>query len=94
MLTITSRALSVIRRVTAHPALDRASGLRIAPAIRPDGPLQVRAAHAPEDDDHVLERDGGRVFLAPGVTERIDGGDLDAQKGPNGQVQFVLRGAS
>ena len=43
MLTITSQALSNIRRVTAHPALDTTSGLRIAPATRPDGPPQVRA---------------------------------------------------
>ena len=42
----------------------------------------------------MLERNGGRVFLAPGVTERISGGDLDAQTGPQGQVQFVLRRAS
>ena len=94
MLRISSRAQSVIRRVTDHPALEPTSGLRIASGTEPDAPLQVRAVHAPMSDDRVLERHGGRIFLGPGVAERVAGGDLDATTEADGRVHFVLRSAS
>ncbi len=91
MLRITSRALTIIRRVTGHPSLAPTAGLRIAQGEEPDAPLQVRAAPEPEAEDQVAERDGGRIFLGPGVAEQIADSDLDTTTDDDGRVQFVVR---
>ncbi len=94
MLRITSRALTIIRRVTDHPSLEPMSGVRIAQGTEPDAPLQVSAVAAPMREDRVVERDGGRIILGPGVAEHVAGGDLDTTTGSDGRVHFVLRAAS
>ena len=43
MLTISSRAMAVIRRVTDHQLLDRRSGVRIARTSSTNDALQVSA---------------------------------------------------
>lgn len=93
MLTITTNALAVIRRVTGHPTLEAASGVRIA---RRDGPartLQVRAVNGPHPGDRVVEREGARLILGPQAARQVDGRTLDARTDPHGRVQFVLRTA-
>ena len=94
VLTITSEALAVMRRVTAHPTLEPTSGLRIARGDEPSAPLRVRAVPSPHPGDEVVERDGGRLFLGPGAGRRIEGGELDAVTEADGRVQFILRPAA
>jgi|GEM_PF-4553282 len=94
MLTITPEALTVIQRVTGHPALEPTSGLRIAPPAEPDAPLRVRAVNGPRPGDSVLERQGGRLYLEPEAIPRLEGAELDAVTGDEGRVQFILRAAS
>ena len=100
MLTITPRAMTVIRRITAHPKLSPSSGLRIAPRgelQRGDGSdatLGVQIVRGPQAQDRVVEQEGGRLYLAPSVTERIAGRELDAVTDAHGRVQFVSRTAA
>lgn len=91
MLTITSRALAVIRRVTGHQKLDRASGVRIARAGARSDKLQVSAVDGPDSGDTVVERDGARLYLGPEAAERVEGGELDAHDQGGDRVQFVLK---
>ncbi|GAB3242096.1 Fe-S cluster assembly protein HesB [Nocardioides dilutus] len=93
MLSITPRALAVLRRVTAHPKLTPTSGLRIAPHEAPSRPMQVRAVSGPHPDDRVLEQDGARLYLGRGADVQVEGRELDAVTDDEGRVQFILRSA-
>jgi Fe-S cluster assembly iron-binding protein IscA len=92
MLTISPKALAVIRRVTAHPRLQVTSGLRIGRRHSSRTPLEVRAVPRPRPGDRVVEHEGARLFLGPDAAQRLDGRELDAVTEPDGRVQFVLRG--
>ncbi len=94
MLTITPQALAVIQRVTAHPALEPTSGLRIARRAEPAAPLLVRAVDCPEPGDRVLEREGARLYLGSDIARRLDGRRLNAVTDDVGRVQFVLEAAA
>ncbi|KQW50932.1 hypothetical protein ASC77_25065 [Nocardioides sp. Root1257] len=98
MLTITPRALHVIQRVTANPRLAVTSGIRIAlpenDGAAPQAPLEVRIVQRPQADDQVVERNGGRLYLAPDVVHRITGRQLDAVTDEVGRVHFVARTAA
>lgn len=91
MLSITPRALAVIRRVTAHPKLKLSSGLRIAHPDEPSKPLLVGAVADPTPGDQVLEEGGARVYLGPGTEAQVEGRELDAVTDSDGRVQFILR---
>ncbi len=91
MITMTSRARSVVRRVTGHRALSARSGLRIARGQSPEGPLQVEATPGPEPRDTVHEREGARLFFGPGTASRLRGRTLDAVTEKTGRVRFVLK---
>ena len=92
MLTISSRAMAVIRRVTDHQLLDRRVGGEDRPCERGTGDaLQVSAVDEPESGDAVVERDGARLYLGPEAAERVEGAELDARDEGGDRVQFVLR---
>lgn len=91
MLSITPRALAVMRRVTAHPTLKLTSGLRIAHPAEPSKPLLVGVVADPTPGDRVLEESGARLYLAPGANAQVEGRELDAVTDSDGRVQFVLR---
>ena len=93
MLTITTNALTIIRRVTGHPKLKETAGVRIARQDAPGAPLGVRVVHGPRPGDSVVERDGARLYLGPEAASRVDGRELDALTEPDGRVHFVLRAA-
>jgi iron-sulfur cluster assembly protein len=93
MLSITPRALAVVRTVTAHPRLRPTSGLRIARRDEPSRPMQVRAVPEPLPGDLVVEQDGARLFLGPGADVQIEGSELDAVTDTEGRVQFIRRSA-
>jgi Fe-S cluster assembly iron-binding protein IscA len=91
MLSITPRALAVIRRVTAHPKLKWTSGLRIAQPDEPSKPLLVGAVADPAPGDQVHEEGGGRLYLGPGAEAQVEGCELDAVTDAEGRVQFIVR---
>ncbi|MFZ2012718.1 MAG: Fe-S cluster assembly protein HesB [Nocardioides sp.] len=93
MLTMTPKALSVVRSVTAHPRLGANSGLRIASRRATSQPLQVGAVSGPRPGDRVVERDGARIFLGPVAARQIAGRRLDVMKEPNGRIHFVVKNA-
>jgi Fe-S cluster assembly iron-binding protein IscA len=93
MITMTRRALAVIRKVTANPRLDPNSGLRIAKTNQKSTQLQVRTATGPSAGDEVIERHGARIFLGPGAVWRVQGRLLDAVTERGGRVHFVLMDA-
>jgi iron-sulfur cluster assembly protein len=89
MLTMTPKALSVVRKVTAHPRLGESSGLRIA--AKPEVvPLQVGAVSKPRPGDEVVERDGARIFLGPAAVRRIRGRHLDVVSERDGRIHFIV----
>lgn len=90
MLTISPRALDVIRQVTGHPALSPSSGLRIARRPDPSQLWEVRAVEGPDAGDSVVEFRGARLLLGPGTRQRLENGRLDAFTDAAGRVQFVL----
>jgi Fe-S cluster assembly iron-binding protein IscA len=94
VITITPRALSVVRRVTDHPRLNPGSGLRISTQPGPDAALEVRIARQPEPEDRIVERDGGRLYVGPSAVDRVDGRELDAVTDADGRVHFVTRRAA
>lgn len=94
MLTITPEALSTLRRVSAHPALGPASGLRVAARPDPSAPLEVCAVRRPRPGDKVVARHGGRLYLDTVAARRVEDRELDAVTDRNGRVQFVVRDAA
>jgi Fe-S cluster assembly iron-binding protein IscA len=88
MLTITNKALSVVRTVTAHPKLDESSALCIAQqrGTRLPG---VRAVERPQPGDVVTERSGGRVYVGPNAVRRLRGKTLDVRKDSEGRGDFL-----
>lgn len=93
MLSITPRALAVMRRVTAHPKLEPTSGLRIATNAEGARAMRVGAVSSPRPGDRVLEHQGARLFLGPGAAPAVEGCELDARTDGEGRVQFILRNA-
>ena len=91
MITMTSRARAVVRRLTGHRALSAGSGLRIARGPSADAPMQVAASAGPEPQDELVEGDGARLFIGPGAVERLRGRTLDAVTEKTGRVRFVLK---
>ncbi len=94
MVAISSDALTVIQRVTGHPALRSTSGLRIADRALDGTRLRVGVANGPRRGDKVLERQGGRLYLDPAAAERLEGKRIDAVTDDDGKVQFILRPAT
>ena len=93
MLTMTSKALSVVRAVTAHPKLDASSGLRID---QQGGKRQlaVRVVKRPRPGDVVIERSGARVYVGPVAARRLRGRVLDARRDAEGRFEFLLKAAA
>ncbi len=94
MLTISNRAMAVIRRVTDHKLLEGRSGVRIARASSRSRKLEVRAVDEPAPGDEVVEHDGARLYLGPEAAEQVEGAELDARDEGEDRVQFVLRSDS
>jgi iron-sulfur cluster assembly protein len=93
MLTITEKALGLVRRIPDNPMLPATAGLRIS---RPrgattSGRLRVEATAEPMPGDKVLDYDGGRVFLGRHAFEALKGKLLDARHDAKGRIEFLVR---
>ncbi len=91
MISMTSRAHRVVRRVTAHKKAGRRSGLRIAARARRSQTLGVGTVSQPEPGDRVVERDGARLYLDSEAEPRVEGHLLDAETDDSGRIHFVVR---
>jgi Fe-S cluster assembly iron-binding protein IscA len=87
---VTPEATDVIKRLAAAP---QAEGVRISTAPQSlDGRgagLEVELASGPDAFDHVVEAEGARIFLGPGVVDALDGKVLDAEV-EDGEVRFAV----
>jgi iron-sulfur cluster assembly protein len=90
MLNLTTNAASAIRSIADRTERPADAGLRIASDAPGSGRLTVSAAVQPEESDHVVEKDGARVFLAPLAAALVDDQLLDAEVGGQGTVEFSL----
>lgn len=73
-IEITDEAIEVLRRSLSLGGVDPARGgvrLRAARTLGGGVDIQVELADGPMDREEVLERDGVRVFVDPGVTQEI-----------------------
>ncbi|HKA85172.1 MAG TPA: hypothetical protein VKD21_14965 [Acidimicrobiales bacterium] len=92
MLDLTDNAASVIRSIAERPESPDDAGLRVAAGGEGSGRLTVAAASGPQEGDHVVEKEGARVFLDPQAAEILDDKVLDAQVGNEGGVEFLVSG--
>jgi len=92
MLEFTDDAENVLQRIPDEYAEPDDAGLRIDVDEESDG-LQVARVASSEPDDHVVDRDGARVFVAPEAAERVEGKELDAELDARGRIEFRTREA-
>jgi iron-sulfur cluster assembly protein len=90
MLDLTTSAASAIRSIADRGDMPEDAGLRITGEAAGSRRLTVSAAAQPEEGDHIVEKQGARVFLAPEASALVDDQVLDAQVGEQGTVQFSL----
>ena len=89
MLTLTEDAAATIRSLMNRHEMPEGCGLRVAGASDGDG-LAISATDAPEEGDAVVESEGARVFVDPGIAPRLDDKVLDAGTGDDGRIHFRL----
>jgi iron-sulfur cluster assembly protein len=82
MLTVTAAAARAITALVTEHHMPDSAGLRIAPqsqSSRAQG-LGLSIARAPADDDTVLESQGARIFLSPGLVYDLHEQQLDVDE--------------
>lgn len=80
MFELTSRAAAALAQRRALNGLGESTAIRISTAKTQDGSgpgYRLRFASDPSPDDHVLESEGTKVFLAAGLAEPLGGSVLD-----------------
>jgi Fe-S cluster assembly iron-binding protein IscA len=73
-IEITEEAVEVLRRSLELGNVDAATGgvrLRTARALGGGVDVQVELADGPLEGESIVERDGVRVFVDPGLTEAV-----------------------
>lgn len=78
MITLTGRAVEVIRNLTAQRGLSEDAGLRIAQQGYA-GSLGLAMCSCPQAGDEIIETEGARVFLQETAAAMLDGRVLDAR---------------
>jgi Fe-S cluster assembly iron-binding protein IscA len=92
MLVLTDAAAEVVKSVTITPETPDGAGVRIATAPVPENPaaLRLTATTGPEENDHVIESAGARVFVEPQAAAYLEDKVLDAQVDAQGNPHFSL----
>jgi Fe-S cluster assembly iron-binding protein IscA len=90
MLMLTEDAAATIRSLMDRHEMPAGCGLRVAGAADGGDGLAISATDAPEEGDAVVESDGARVFVDPGVAPRLEDKVLDAGTGDDGRIHFRL----
>ena len=88
MLTITNKALSVVRGVTAQPKLDESSALRIA-QHRGSRLPGVRAVERPHLATSSPSVPAGVSYVGPNAVRRLRGKPLDVRRDSEGRVDSL-----
>jgi iron-sulfur cluster assembly protein len=88
MLTMTSNAADVVKKIVEQNVADHDAGLRISRAA--DESLALTPVPGSEPGDQVVEESGARVFLDEGAASVLDDKVLDATVGADGSVQFAV----
>jgi iron-sulfur cluster assembly protein len=94
MLTVTKRAVDLLKATKAAQGVEESSGIRIRRDAMPDGPgksgigLQISDEPRPGDDE--LEQEGLRIFVEDVLIDQLDGRTLDVRDSDEG-LEFVFR---
>ena len=87
MVTMTHSATEKVQDFIQEHGVDDDVGLRVA--VLPGGcsgfQYRLNLADAPEDDDEVLEMNGGRLFVDPFSAQYLDGVQIDYVSSMMGQ---------
>lgn len=89
MVNLTENAKAAITGITAQAELPATGGVRLAMTEANDQ-VEMSLAPEPENDDHVIEEDGARLFVDATAAELLTDHALDAEQGPEG-IGFELR---
>lgn len=87
---MTETATDVVKKITEQTANADAAGLRISKQGAEADSFALAPVEAPEPGDHVLEKNGARIFLDEGAAVTLDNQVLDAQIDQEGGVQFAV----
>ncbi|GAA2875176.1 hypothetical protein GCM10010517_36020 [Streptosporangium fragile] len=90
MLTLTDTAAQVIRDLSAQVTDSPETGVRISSQGGEAGSLVLSIVEHPEAADQVVESEGARIFLDPGVVDILDDKSLDADVDEGGGVAFLV----
>jgi Fe-S cluster assembly iron-binding protein IscA len=93
MLTITHDAAALLANQRAEMGAPDSYGVRLS-APRPEAgeaELVIAFTPGPSPGDQVTEQEGLRAFLAPEVSEQLEGATLDATPTDGLPAQLVLR---
>ena len=89
MLSLSTSALPVIKRLASRAADPDRAGIRIAEGQDPDS-LSLEVCHGAAAGDAVLLHGGARVFVAPAVSPRLEDLELYAVA-KEGRLHLALR---
>jgi Fe-S cluster assembly iron-binding protein IscA len=80
MLTLTPDATAAVARIRSQRGLPDEYGLRLYTSANADGrrSIQVQLVDAPIEGDEVAASNGANVFVAPELSDALDGRVLDA----------------
>jgi iron-sulfur cluster assembly protein len=94
MLTVTKRAVELLKATKAAKGVEENSGIRIRRGAMPDDSekigigLQISDEPRPGDDE--LEQEGLRIFVEDALIDPLDGRTLDVRDSEEGP-EFVFR---
>ncbi len=91
MLTITREAAEAIKGIISETDLPEQAGLRISARSmgQQEAVLELSVALDPEGSDHVIDREGIKVFIEPQAASFLDDKRLDALVQREG-IQFTI----
>ena len=94
MLTLSRNATPLIRNAiqNAPEIPDDIGGLRLVETIATDGQatLSMTLADAPEVGDQIVEDEGARVFVEPGLSDEVADKHLEVAQADDGRLRFRL----
>lgn len=92
MLQITHGAATFLSELRRGHDVPETYGLRVFPESTAPGEVSIGLGFTdtPLEGDHVTERDGLRVFVAPELAEPLEDAEIDVA-GENGTPRIVFR---
>lgn len=91
MVRVSTAAVALLEQSRSEQGIPDSYGVRISGQDNPQGGLDIALAFTddPEDEDDRLEAHGTQFFVAPEVSQPLEGTVIDAE-GPDPQ-QLTLR---